>query len=150
MANLNKLDFTPLDISGRNYLSWVLNVELHLAGNGLGDAKTVILPRAIYEWMQLRLQDFKTVSDYNSSMFRIVSKLRLCGEIVTNEDMLEKTYSTFHASNVIPQQQYRQKGFTTYSQLISCLLVAEENNDLLMQNHQARPTGSAPLQHSLK
>ncbi|KAK6117321.1 hypothetical protein DH2020_048912 [Rehmannia glutinosa] len=107
--------------------------------------KTVILPRARYEWMQLRLQDFKTVSDYNSSMFRIVSKLRLCGETVTDEDMLEKTYSTFHASNVILQQQYRQKGFTTYSQLISCLLVAEENNDLLMQNHQARPTGSAPL-----
>ncbi|KAK6148027.1 hypothetical protein DH2020_018939 [Rehmannia glutinosa] len=107
--------------------------------------KTEILPRARYEWMQLRLQDFKTVNDYNLSMFRIVSKLRLCGETITDEDMLEKTYSIFHASNVILQQQYRQKGFTTYSQLISCLLVAEENNDLLMQNHQARPIGSAPL-----
>ncbi|XP_058749386.1 uncharacterized protein LOC131622376 [Vicia villosa] len=72
--------------------------------------KTVILPKARYEWMHLRLQDFKSVSDYNSTMFRITSKLLLCGEKVTDEDMLEKTFSTFHASNVLLQQQYREKG----------------------------------------
>ncbi|KAL0448136.1 UNVERIFIED_CONTAM: hypothetical protein Slati_1941500 [Sesamum latifolium] len=31
MANLTKLDFIALDISGTNYLSWVLDAELHLA-----------------------------------------------------------------------------------------------------------------------
>ena len=59
--------------------------------------------------------------------------------------MLEKTFSTFHASNVLLQQQYREKGFRKYSKLISCLLVAEQNNELLMKNHEARPTGSAPF-----
>ncbi|XP_030503798.2 uncharacterized protein LOC115719049 [Cannabis sativa] len=29
--------------------------------------------------------------------------------------------------------------------LISCLLVAEQNNELLMKNHESRPTGSAPF-----
>ncbi|XP_058777125.1 uncharacterized protein LOC131651482 [Vicia villosa] len=72
--------------------------------------KTVILPKARYEWMHLRLQDFKSVSDYNFAMFRITSKLLLCGKKVTDEDMLEKTFSTFHASNVLLQQQYREKG----------------------------------------
>ena len=56
--------------------------------------------------------------------------------------MLEKTYSTFYASNVTLQQQYKMQRFKKYSELISCLLVAEKNNELLMKNHQSRPTGS--------
>ncbi|KAJ0009676.1 hypothetical protein Pint_32970 [Pistacia integerrima] len=59
--------------------------------------------------------------------------------------MLEKTFSTFHASNVLLQQQYREKGFKKYSELISWLLVAEQNNKLLMKNHEACPTGSTPF-----
>ncbi|KAI5353934.1 hypothetical protein L3X38_006828 [Prunus dulcis] len=59
--------------------------------------------------------------------------------------MLEKTLSTFHASNVLLQQQYRHSGFKKYSELVSCLLLAEQNNELLLKNHQSRPTGSAPL-----
>ncbi|KAL0413573.1 UNVERIFIED_CONTAM: hypothetical protein Sradi_1559000 [Sesamum radiatum] len=78
-------------------------------------------------------------------MFRIVSKLRLCGEDVTDEQILKKIFSTFHASNLVLQQQYRERGFKTYSELISCLLVAEENNQLLLNNHHTRPTGSKPL-----
>ena len=38
MSNLAKLAFTALDISGKNYLSWVLDVETHVNANGLGDA----------------------------------------------------------------------------------------------------------------
>ena len=41
MSNLTKLDFAALDISGRNYLSWVLDAEIHLNANGMGDT---ILP----------------------------------------------------------------------------------------------------------
>ncbi|GKC41294.1 hypothetical protein Tco_1059016 [Tanacetum coccineum] len=59
--------------------------------------------------------------------------------------MLEKTFSTFHASNMLLQQQYRERGFKKYHELISVLLVAEQNNELLMKNHQARPTGSTAL-----
>ncbi|KAK5819101.1 hypothetical protein PVK06_024060 [Gossypium arboreum] len=42
-------------------------------------------------------------------------------------------------------QQYREKGFKRYFELISCLLAAEQNNELLMKNHGIRPTGSAPF-----
>ena len=59
--------------------------------------------------------------------------------------MLEKTYSTFHVSNVLLQQQYRERRFAKYSELISCLLVVEQNNELLLQNHQSRRTGSASI-----
>ena len=77
-------------------------------------------------------------------MFRITSLLLLCGEKVTDEEMLEKTFSTFHASNVLLQQQYREKGLKKYSKFISCLLVAGQNNELLMKNHETRPSGSNP------
>ncbi|KAJ9564499.1 hypothetical protein OSB04_000465 [Centaurea solstitialis] len=106
--------------------------------------KIVMLPKARYGWIHLRLQDFKSVSDYNSAVFKIVSELKMCGEKITDDDMLEKTFSTFHATNVLLQQQYCEKGFKKYSELISCLLVAEQNNELLLKNHEARPTGSAP------
>ena len=196
MSNVAKLECVALDITGKNFLSWILDAEIHLDANGLGNtikeknttsiqekAKamiflrrhlheglkaeyltvkdplvqwnslkeryehqiTVILPKARYDWMHLRLQDFKSVSEYNSAIFRISSQLQLCGEKITDEDMLEKPFSTFHASNVLLQQQYREKGFRKYSELISCLLVAEQNNELLMKNHEARPTGSAPF-----
>ncbi|KAM1673921.1 hypothetical protein ACFX2K_040055 [Malus domestica] len=71
--------------------------------------------------------------------------MKLCGDTITEEMLLEKTYSTFHANNVLLQQQYRARGYTEYNQLISVLLVAEQNNELLMKNHNSRPTGSAPF-----
>ncbi|XP_074328481.1 uncharacterized protein LOC141666390 [Apium graveolens] len=37
MTNLAKLEFVALDVSGDNYLSWVVNAELHLSANGLKD-----------------------------------------------------------------------------------------------------------------
>ena len=63
--------------------------------------RDIYLPRAKYEWTNLRLQDFAKVSDYNSELFRITSQLKLCGDNITEEDMLERTLSTFHASNMI-------------------------------------------------
>ncbi|KAL8117671.1 hypothetical protein AgCh_015521 [Apium graveolens] len=42
-------------------------------------------------------------------------------------------------------EQYCERGFTKYSELISVLLIAEQNNELLMKNYQARPTGSTPF-----
>ncbi|XP_073129133.1 uncharacterized protein [Henckelia pumila] len=201
MSNITKLEFEALDLSGKNYLSWIIDAEIHLVSMNLGDTikegnktslqdraksliflrhhpndglkveyltvkepqelwtnlkdrfdhqRTVFLPRARYEWMHLRLQDFKSASDYNSELFKISSMLTLCGEKVTDQDMLEKTFSTFHASNVLLQQQYRERGFKKYSELISCLLVAEQNNELLMKNHQLHPTGSAPFPEANK
>ena len=35
MANIEKPKFNILDVSGNNYLSWCLDVELHLQGQGL-------------------------------------------------------------------------------------------------------------------
>ena len=54
--------------------------------------KLVVLPQARYDWIHLRLQDFKSISEYNSSMFKIISQLKLWGENITDHDMLEKSF----------------------------------------------------------
>ncbi|KAM1643581.1 hypothetical protein EV2_013691 [Malus domestica] len=35
MSNLNKLDFTTLEVSGRNYLKWVQDMKLYLTAKGI-------------------------------------------------------------------------------------------------------------------
>jgi hypothetical protein len=105
----------------------------------------VLIQKTHYECIHLRLQDFKSVGEYNSAIFRITSELKLCGEKITDEDILEKIFFTFHTSNLLLQQQYRKRSFKKYSELISCLLVAEQNNEVLMKNHQSRPTGFSPF-----
>ena len=112
MPNITKLEFVYLDISKKNYLSKILNAEIHLTNMNLGNTiqeknqasqqdcakvmiclrhhldvglkneylmikdplvlwkklkerydhqKTFILPKVRYDWMHLRLQDFRIV-----------------------------------------------------------------------------------------
>lgn len=112
--------------------------------------RTVALPQARFDWKNLRFQDFKSVDEYNSALFKIVAILRLCGDVVTERDLLEKTLSTFHTSNMVLQEQYRERNFQDYSSLISCLLLAEKNNQLLVLNSKMRPPGTAPIPEANK
>lgn len=57
--------------------------------------KTVILPSARFDWQNLRLQDFKTVSEYNGELFKISNQLAACGHPITEEDKLEKNIYYF-------------------------------------------------------
>ncbi|KAI3457323.1 hypothetical protein Pfo_013986 [Paulownia fortunei] len=166
MLNLTKFEFIALEIFGNNYLEWILDSEIYLDAMNLRKTikeeneaslqdhtktmiflhyhlheelkikylivkdpyvlwknlkerydyqKIIILPKARYDWMHLQLQDFKNVSKYNSTMFKITSQLKL---------------------------YEKKRDFKKYSELISYLLVAEQNNELLMKNHQSRPTRS--------
>ena len=97
-----------------------------------GHLREVLLPTSRDEWNSLRFQDFKRVNDYTSALYRICSKLEFCGYPVTEEEKLEKTFSTFHASNINLQTHYRLQNFRRYSDLNALLLVAEKNNELLI------------------
>ena len=101
--------------------------------------KIVLLPKARHEWMNLRFQDFKFVDENNSALIKIVSKLKLCGEEVTKKDLLEKTFLTADPRDLLLQHIYRERGFTTYTDLLSCLLLTEKNNELLKKTSEMRP-----------
>ena len=49
MSNLTKLEFVALDISRKNYLSWILDAEIHFDAMNLG--------ATIKEGNQTSLQD---------------------------------------------------------------------------------------------
>ncbi|KAM1411984.1 hypothetical protein ACFXTO_024787 [Malus domestica] len=159
MSNLNKLDFSALEVSGRNYLKWVQDVKLHLIAKGIKatietsiankpvdeaqkatamifirinihDAlqteylteddprtlwlalvdhfekqKNIYLPKARHDWHYLHFQDFKSVNEYNSEVCRIHLLLKFCKVELTKSNLLKNTYSTFHATNIVLQQQ---------------------------------------------
>ena len=73
--------------------------------------RSIVLLRAQHDWITLRFQDFKSVAAYNSALHRIVTKMRLCGQKITDVDMFEKTPSTFHPGNIVLRQQYRNSKY---------------------------------------
>jgi len=85
--------------------------------------------KTMNEWKLLRFQDFESVEEYNSALMKIAHSLELCGEVVTDDDLLYKTYSTFHPKNVL--LSHKAKGFTTYNDLLSYLFAIKQREQKL-------------------
>jgi hypothetical protein len=66
--------------------------------------KVVLLPKAIHEWNHLRIQDFKTVGEFNLVVHKISSKLRFCEKEPSDAEKIEKTLSTMLSAHMILQQ----------------------------------------------
>jgi len=107
--------------------------------------KAVILPEATHEWNHLHIQDFKSVNEYNHAMHKLSSKLKFCEKEPSDAEKIEKTLSTMLPAQMILQQQYRERGFTVYSDLIKTLLQAERHNELLKWNSNQGHVGAKPL-----
>jgi hypothetical protein len=102
--------------------------------------KAAELPRAKFEWEHLYFSDFGSVTAYDSALRRIVSQLKLCDQEITEEEMIEKTSSTFPPSQLMLHRMLRVANYRTYSELISTLSQLEKDDQKLMRNHYANPT----------
>ncbi|KAL6656678.1 hypothetical protein ACP70R_004458 [Stipagrostis hirtigluma subsp. patula] len=102
--------------------------------------KTLDLIQANYDWQHLRFQDFDSVDEYNSALQDIVELFKAGDKEITEKELIEKTLSTFPPSDYILQDMYRKNNYGTYSELISALLLAEKQNQKLLENYYARPT----------
>jgi hypothetical protein len=69
--------------------------------------RTIFLPAARHDWINLRVKDHKSIADYNSELFHIVSQLAICGEPVGDAEQIEKTLSTLYSINLVLSTQYR-------------------------------------------
>ena len=69
--------------------------------------KYTIQPQAEADWIRLRFADFKTVGEYNSALYRICTILQLCGTTTTDQQKIDKTFSTFHPSTIQSSRNYR-------------------------------------------
>jgi len=82
---------------------------------------------------------------YNHAIHKICQKLKFCEKEPSDCDKIEKTLSTMLPSERLITQQYREKGFTVYTNLIQTLHQAEKNHELSVWNSQQRPPSTAPL-----
>ncbi|XP_074357719.1 uncharacterized protein LOC141697316 [Apium graveolens] len=92
--------------------------------------KLIYLLAAENDWANFRLQDFKSVRAYNSALFKISYRLIICGEKVIEKRKIDKTLSTFHPNNINLAEMYMERKFTKFGDLLSTLLVAEQNHEL--------------------
>nr|XP_016463245.1 PREDICTED: uncharacterized protein LOC107786301 [Nicotiana tabacum] len=130
----------------------VLDVEIHLAAKGLGDtitqgneassqdkAKTMIFLRHhLDEGLKV---EYLTVKDPLELWTGMKERYDLKATVLPRA-----RYERMHLGlQDFKTQRYREKGFKKYSELISCLLVAKQHNTLLMKNHEAHLTWSAPI-----
>ena len=96
--------------------------------------ETIFLPQARSDWINLRVTDFPNFFAFNSELHRLIVQLRLCGDTINDTDMIDKTLSTFPPACPILAQQYRNMKFTKTSELMSYLLSAEKQQQLLIKN----------------
>jgi hypothetical protein len=101
--------------------------------------QTLFLPQARTDWINLRVMDFTDFATFNSELHRISAQLRLCGETLTDAELIEKTLSTFPPATAILSQQYRNMKFKRHANLMSQLLLAEKHHQLLIRNAESRP-----------
>ncbi|XP_074323994.1 uncharacterized protein LOC141660911 [Apium graveolens] len=153
MSNLTKLEFNALDVTGKNYLTWILDAEIHLSAMGLGDtikegnkaseqdkAKAMIFLR--HHLDEGLKTEYLTIKDPSTLWKDLKERYDHQKTVI----LPKARYDWLHLRlQDYKSQQYRERGFTKYSELISVLLLAEQNNELLLKNHQARPTGSTPF-----
>jgi len=85
------------------------------------------------------------VDAYNHAVHKICQKLKFCEKEPSVADKIEKTLSTMLLSERLITQQYREKGFTVYANLIQTLRQAEKNHELTVWNSQQQPPSNAPL-----
>jgi hypothetical protein len=65
--------------------------------------KAIMLPEANHKWTQIRLQDFKSIEDYNHVIHKVCAKLRFCEKEPSEDDKIEKTLQTMLPSDRVLQ-----------------------------------------------
>jgi hypothetical protein len=93
----------------------------------------------------LRLQDYKSIRDYNHNVHKICAKLQFCEKEPSKLIKIEKTLQTILHSDTILQHQYSIRNYQSYLYLIHDLLQAEKHDELALRNYPQHFIGSTSL-----
>jgi hypothetical protein len=105
--------------------------------------KYTILPQEEQDWVRLRFADFKSISEYNSTLHQICTNLSLCDKVVTDTEKIEKTLSTFHPSTVQSARNYKQASYKEYDEMIDIMQVSKSHDEVLRKNFVSQPPGKS-------
>ena len=83
--------------------------------------------------------DFPDLTSYNNELHQIVAKLRLCGENITNPELIDKTLTSFPSASITLGQQYHNMKFKTHSELMTYLFFAEKQQEISMKVVESKP-----------
>jgi hypothetical protein len=92
-----------------------------------------------------RLQDYKSIEDYNHVDHKMCAKLCFDEKEPSKGDNIEKTLQTMLPSDRILQHQYCVRNYQNYPDLIHDLLQEEKLDELTLRNHKQCSIGSTPL-----
>jgi hypothetical protein len=133
------------NLKSKYVLEEELSVLWTILQNRYEQQKVVILPEANHDWIHLRLQDYKSIGDYNHVVHKICAKLQFHEKEPSDEDKIEKTLTIMLPSDRVLKHQYRTRNYQRYSELIHDLLQEKKHDELTMRNHHQRPIDTAPL-----
>ncbi|KAL6652682.1 hypothetical protein ACP70R_011607 [Stipagrostis hirtigluma subsp. patula] len=102
----------------------------------------VLLPRVKREWANLRFQNLKTVEDYNTALYGITTRMKLCGLKLEDKDLIEKTLSTFYSKLAYISRQYKKDNYKKYVDPSNAMQQDQREDETIMQNHLSRPTST--------
>jgi hypothetical protein len=105
----------------------------------------VILPKANHDWVDLRLQDYKSIGDYNHVVHMICAKLQFCEKELSDGEKIEKTLTTMLPSDRVLKHQYCAWNYQHYSELVQDFLQSEKHDELTIRNHHQLAIGMTPL-----
>ena len=107
------------------------------------DRKQTLLPLLLDEWNKLCFYNYKTVTEYSTTVYRVTTELHWCGKTIDDAEKIEKTLSTFNPAERILSMQHRQANYQVFDKLIAALLLQERQGELLQKNHDERPAPQA-------
>uniref|UniRef100_A0A0D3BDF1 Uncharacterized protein n=1 Tax=Brassica oleracea var. oleracea TaxID=109376 RepID=A0A0D3BDF1_BRAOL len=140
MTNIEKLQFPALKITGENYVGWVTNVKPYLVMKKI--TETIVIgnkspPEHIAEtiiFLKKHLDENLT-HDY-ANVEDPAELWQTLKERFDNQRQINLPHALEEWKNL------RKCGYTRFSELMVALMLAEKNNELLIKNHNSRPTGA--------
>ncbi|XP_013639240.1 PREDICTED: uncharacterized protein LOC106344396 [Brassica oleracea var. oleracea] len=162
MANIEKLQFLTLKITGENYVGWVTNVKPYLVMKKI--TETIVIgnkspPEHIAEaiiFLKKHLDenlkhDYANVED-PAELWQTL-KERFDNQRQINLPHALEEWKNLRFQDFQKVEDYnsavlrivtllKKCGYTKFSELMVALMLAEKNNELLIKNHNFRPTGA--------
>ncbi|GJR07708.1 disease resistance CC-NBS-LRR class family protein [Tanacetum coccineum] len=140
MSNLSKLKFGALIVTGKNYMPWVLDVKMHLESMRI--AQTIVENNDSPPQDKARANIFLRKHIDDGLKFEYLTTE---DPSILWKDLKDRFDNQIEVLLLVFREDKRSLQFQDFKKVNECSRFVHNlnsNNELLMKNHQSRPTGS--------